>query len=103
MSNVGREATETALQMQVKMADILCPLIHNRFSSHDQDVFKAITWIDPKFWDYCDKSYGKEDILRVCEIFSQPLAAASFNMGKFFKEWRSLKIIQKSLYPKMKS
>ena len=91
MSNVGYEAGEKALEMQVKVADILCPLIRNRFSSYDHEVFKTMTWIDPKYWDSSDKNNGKEDILRVCEIFSEPLEAVSFNKGKVFGEWRSLK------------
>ena len=103
MSDAGYGGTEKALEMQVKVAGIFCPLSLNRFSLHDQDIFKTVTWIDPKYWDSADKSYGKRDIARVCEIFSKPLEAASFNKGKVFEEWRSLKIPQKSLYPKMKS
>ena len=82
MSDASYGAWEKALKMQVKVAGISCLLIRNRCSLYDQEIFKTMTWIDPKYWDSADKSHAKGDIARVCESFSTPLEAASFNKGK---------------------
>ena len=103
MTNVGVTSFERAIKIQRKAADIICPLIQNRFSSYDQEVFKTTAWLDPKLWDHSDKAFGKAEINQLCDTFKEPLSAAGFERGKVLQEWRSLKITQKSLYTKMES
>ena len=86
MSDACYGATEKALEMQAKVVGILCPRIRNYFSSYDLYIIETMTWIDPKYWDIADESYGKGDILRVSEFFSKPLEAASFNKGNVCEE-----------------
>lgn len=103
MTSIGMTSFERAIQIQGKAADIICPLIRNRFSSYDQEVFKATAWLDPKLWDHNDKAFGKAEINQLCDTFNEPLSAAGFERSKVFQEWRSLKITQKSFYAKMES
>ena len=103
MTNVGVTSFKRAIEIQRKAADIICPLIRNRFSSYDREIFKATGWLDPKLWDHSDKAFGKEEINQLCDTFKESLSAAGFERGKIFEEWRSLKITQKSFYVKLES
>ena len=103
MAGVGIEAVQRAVKIRKDAADLLRPLIRARFSSFDTEVFKTTIWLDPKFWDSADKNYEKEDISKLCDRFATPLAAAGFENTRIFDEWRSLKALQRSLYPKMES
>eukprot|EP00112_Aurelia_sp_Birch-Aquarium-sp1_P000486 Seg10468.1 transcript_id=Seg10468.1/GoldUCD/mRNA.D3Y31 product="Zinc finger protein 862" protein_id=Seg10468.1/GoldUCD/D3Y31 len=103
MTNVDVSSFERAIKIQGKAADIICPLIRNRFSSYDQEVFKATAWLDPKIWDHSDKAFGKVEINQLCDMFNEPLLAAGFERKRVFQEWRSLKITQKSFYANMES
>lgn len=49
MTNIDVSSFERAIKIQGKAADIICPLIRNRFSSYDQEVFKAKPGLTPKF------------------------------------------------------
>ena len=96
VTSIGITSFERAIKIQGKAADTVCPSIRNRFSSYDQEVFKATAWLDPKLWDYNDKAFGKAEINQLCDTLDEPLSAAGFERGKVFQEWRSLKITQKS-------
>lgn len=103
MEKVGIEAVQRTVEIREDAADRLRPVIRDRFSSFDQEVFKTTMWLDPKFWDNSDKEYGNKDITKLCDRFEKPLAAASFEHSSVLKEWRSLKVLQKTLYPKMEA
>lgn len=86
MESVGIDAIQRTVEIRKDAADWLCPVIRDRFSSFDQEVFKTTMWLDRKFWDNSDKAYGNKDIDKL------------FDKSRVLQERRSLKVLQKTLY-----
>ena len=101
MTDVDFSSIEKAVKIRKDAAKILRPKIDTRFSTYDQEIFGATVWLDPKLWDNSNKMYGNAEINRLCVEFDVPLTAAGFEKSKIFDEWRSVKILQRSLYSKM--
>lgn len=103
MTGLRRESIERAIKIRQDAASLLCPLITKRFSTYENGVFKATTWLDPSLWDHSDKQYGKHEINQLCDLFKEPLENTAFDRTKVEAEWRSLKVTQRLLYSKMES
>ena len=103
LANAQSETIQATLEMLKEAGRLLIPVIEERFNSFDQDLFGNMIWLDPKYWDNASKEYGVEQIKFVADLFTVPLQEASFDCESVIKEWKSLKYLQRSLYPTMEA
>ena len=97
MNKVGHEEVLNALELIKYGANVVVPLIRDRFSSFTTDIFKEMAWLDPQYWTG-EKGYAEHDINALICAFKIPLEAAGFESKKVLGEWKSVQHMVNTFY-----
>ena len=97
MNKVGQEEVSNGLELRKYGANVVVPLIHDRFSAFTTDIFKEMAWLDSQ---YCtdEKGYAEHDINALICAFKIPLEAAGFESKKVLGEWKSIQHMVNTFY-----
>ena len=93
MSEVDKErAIAKIRQIKNAVLPVLSTTMKNRFVDFENDgrIYTAMGFMDIACWDDT-KDYGKDEILLLCEHFSEPLSFAGLHKEKIFFEWKAFK------------
>lgn len=92
LKNAARAKRELALGL----SDVL----ERRFTESESEIYEAMKWYDPQYWDDHDADYGKGCLEKLIEHFKTPLEASNtrFDACKALSEWRSFRSFAKHNY-----